>query len=307
MPDSDLTVLTYNVKGMPYVVAGDRSMALRAIGDRLARLRSAGRQPGVVVLQEAFIAEARAIGSRAGYPYQIAGPCCRAPGAAPAAGRNWLRGETAGALVDSGLVLLSDYPVETIERATFPEGACAGYDCLAAKGVLLVTVNVPGKGRVAIATTHLNSNKASGVPEGEATAAYSRQTQFLGQWLARHHDRAVPLILAGDMNRGRRPARIASLQRALDAVPALRGEALASRLATESVRGSVADASWIVRHGRDIQYMFDGSARRIEARHAEILFGTEPDGTLLSDHMGYAIGYRISEASRRDAAGPSTR
>ena len=303
-PHADLSVLTYNVKGLPFAVAGDRSAELRAIGDRLAMLRAAGRQPGVVVLQEAFIEQARAIGDRAGYPYHVVGPCCRASGDVPGIERNWLRGETAGTLVDSGLVLLSDHPIESVERAAFTGADCAGYDCLAAKGVLLVTVAIPGKGRVAIATTHLNSNKASGAPVAEATAAYARQTRFLGQWLARHRDSAIPMILAGDMNRGRRPARIASLEHALDGLSERKpDEALASRLAASSVRGSKSDAAWIVRRGRDIQFMFDGRGSRIDPEHAEILFGTEPDGTRLSDHMGYAISYRISDAPEGGMSG----
>src|SRR6185503_14927626 len=97
---ADFTVLTYNVKGLPWIVAGDRGPALRAIGDRLARLRAVGSQPGVVVLQEAFIAEAREIGARGGYRYQVSGPIVRDGPSGEISGRAWYRGETGPAVVD---------------------------------------------------------------------------------------------------------------------------------------------------------------------------------------------------------------
>jgi len=58
--------MTHNVKDLPWPIAQGRAAAPRAIGDRLAAMRGAGRQPTVVVLQEAFIDEAKAIGDLAG-------------------------------------------------------------------------------------------------------------------------------------------------------------------------------------------------------------------------------------------------
>lgn len=67
-PQGDLTVMTYNVKGLPWPVAWGRAAMLDAIGKRLARLRAHGRQPTVVVLQEAFTEDARRIADAAGIP-----------------------------------------------------------------------------------------------------------------------------------------------------------------------------------------------------------------------------------------------
>ena len=65
MADDPLSVMTYNVRGLPWPIAWGRADALAQIGDRLAALRRAGRQPHILLLQEAFTPEARAIAARA--------------------------------------------------------------------------------------------------------------------------------------------------------------------------------------------------------------------------------------------------
>lgn len=291
---ADLTVLTYNVGALPWPVAQGRDQAARKIAARLADLRRAGDHPTIVVLQEAFTPEAKAIGDRAGYPYQVHGPSLRDSPGDPAG--EWYRGETGGSALDSGLVILSDLPVTQVDRAAFPAGACSGYDCLAAKGVLLVAVAVPGRGEVAIATTHLNSRKASGAPYERTHEAYRRQTAFLSRFLAAHRPPSRPLIVAGDFNRGQRPVRIAALDGALIQLdPAGPREGLRAVMARDPDGfGLSKDAAWIRRKARDMQFLFDGGHMRIEAQAADIPFGTEADGSTLSDHLGFTVRYRLS-------------
>ncbi len=59
-----------------------------------------------------------------------------------AAAASWFKGERSGKLLGSGLQLLSDYPILAVRRAPFPAYACAGYDCLANKGILMALVAV---------------------------------------------------------------------------------------------------------------------------------------------------------------------
>lgn len=293
---ADLAVLTYNVKGLPWPVATGRDRPLKAIAARLAALRREGRQPQVVVLQEVFTDQAREIAARAGYAWHVHGPYARpAPGVAAAAGGQWHLGETAPALLDSGLAILSDHPVTSVVRAPFPEGACAGFDCLAAKGVLLVTLAVPGIGEVAVATTHLNSRKASGADFERTHQAYARQVAFLETFLARHRRADVPLVLAGDFNRGKRPARMAALgaaQRRLGLSDAV--QTLASPI------GPPDEQEFIVGRARDMQFTAPGAARVLVPVGGSIPFGREPDGAMLSDHMGFVLAYRV--AVRQPAA-----
>lgn len=291
---ADLSVLTFNVKGLPWPVASGRGAALLEVAARLAQLRAEGRQPSVVVLQEAFTGDAKAIGQLAGYPYRVEGPYVRDGGAAAPADEDY--GPNGAPLLDSGLIVLSDFPVRDIAREAFPDGACAGYDCLAAKGIVVVTLDVPGKGPVSIATTHFNSRGASGAPAGKTRDAYAQQAAFLARFLERVRDPAAPLVLAGDMNRGQRPLRIACLQ---DALRELGGghaplDALQQRMAEDNDGiARSADAAWIRMRARDLQFPFDGARMRLVPVGADIPFGTEADGSRLSDHMGYTIHYRL--------------
>src|SRR4051794_12601604 len=69
-----LSVLTYNVHGLPWPLASGRNPAFVEIATRLRALRAAGAQPHVVVLQEAFTGAAKSIGAEAGYPFVLIGP-----------------------------------------------------------------------------------------------------------------------------------------------------------------------------------------------------------------------------------------
>jgi hypothetical protein len=96
-----LSVLTYNVKGLPWPIALGRSNALAQIGAHLSALRRSGQAPQVVVLQEAFTAEAQFIGVASGYRSIVSGPDAAESGSrsmtrddrAYAAGQRWWKGE----------------------------------------------------------------------------------------------------------------------------------------------------------------------------------------------------------------------
>lgn len=296
-PASDISVLTYNVKGLPWPLASGRPEALRRIGHRLARMRALGRQPSVVVLQEAFTPEAKAIARLSGYPFFVEGPYVRpAPSAAERTTRNRFLGETAPAALDSGLIILSDLPVRSVVRSAFPPAACAGWDCLAAKGVAMVTLDHPAGGAVAVATVHFNCQGASGAAKPRATAAYGRQAHFLADFLAAQRPRGAPLIVAGDFNRGDRPARIALLGAAL---ARLGGGGVPTDALTHAVAagrdgiGGDADVRFIHRRGRDLQFAFPGTTTQAVPLGVDVPFGTETDGSALSDHLGYTVHYQL--------------
>src|SRR4051812_39302953 len=67
--DGTLSLLTYNIEGAPWPFAWNRPAAFVRIADRLRMLRRSGRNPQIVVLQEAFSEGARAIGRETGYRY----------------------------------------------------------------------------------------------------------------------------------------------------------------------------------------------------------------------------------------------
>lgn len=307
-----LSVMTYNVKGLPWPVAWGRDGAANSIGQKLGELRAQGRQPHIVALQEAFTDEAKAIGRVAGYAHIATGPAAQMHNDGPvsaddrrfASGGRWTKGETEGKFVDSGLQILSDYPILHIRRAAFPSFACAGYDCLANKGVLLVSVAVPGvRVPVEILTTHLNSRGASGVGDDRSLYAYQRQVDFLGRFVAVNHDPTSPLIMAGDFNMGSPTSRRSAL---LDSVRSLSNDRGRSSIRDglsacwNNPAGGItrsADARWILKRGRDWQFMSDGKSIALDAVRASVPFGSDRGVALLSDHMGFSVDYRVTYLS----------
>ena len=197
-----LSVMTYNVEGLPFPVRFGRSSALAAIGERLQALRATGRQPHIILLQEAFSNEAAALGAEAGYRFVAAGPSASVAGAQPtiladrdfAAASSALRGEVSGKWEGSGLRILSDYPIVGARQMAFPSYACAGFDCLANKGALLVEVRIPGmKLPIAVVDTHLNSRHASRATTGRSLYAWRRQVDALNQFIEKNRVPGAPL------------------------------------------------------------------------------------------------------------------
>jgi endonuclease/exonuclease/phosphatase family metal-dependent hydrolase len=308
---SGLSVMTYNVKGLPWPLALGREADLARIGERLAAYRRAGRQPAVVVLQEAFTDSAKRIGRAAGYRYVAAGPerdevtaARRDPShqAFLRAG-SMLAGEGIGKQTDSGLLILSDHPILGVKRVAFPAHACAGFDCLANKGMVMALVRVPGMDRpVAIITAHLNARKASGVAIDRANQAYRWQVETLDGFIREARVLGVPVILAGDLNVGRTAPR-RELMRSYAArwIGGPDGDRGAlDACVTGAVECDVArpdDARRALRHNKDWQLAIPGGGVALRPHGVDVPFGREPGGQMLSDHAGYVVRYRVAAAT----------
>ncbi len=171
-----LRLLSYNVKGLPSEL--DRQRRLREIGSRLAAMRTEGRQPDFVLLQEAFGGYDGLL-AEAGYPHVAHGPSATG-GFPPRA-------------LSSGLLLLSDHPIERQEQLRFE--ACAGADCGAAKGALAVRVRLPGTVAMPfwVITTHL---QAHGANDDERRAQIEQMADWLDDLGAWHG----PHLFGGDFN-----------------------------------------------------------------------------------------------------------
>jgi endonuclease/exonuclease/phosphatase family metal-dependent hydrolase len=204
-----LSVLTYNVEGLPWPARRNRGPPLREIARQLAELRGRGAAPDVVLLQEAFSAEAAGIGAKAGYPNLVPGPSVRTrqPPTSREADpsltdrRKRRRGEGLGRLLSSGLYVLSDYPVVAAERRPFRRRECAGYVCLANKGLMHVRILVPGApAAVDVFNTHLNSRGSAGVPGARSLKAHRLQVNEVNCFIETRWDRRNGLLFGGDFN-----------------------------------------------------------------------------------------------------------
>jgi endonuclease/exonuclease/phosphatase family metal-dependent hydrolase len=300
-----MSVLTYNVHGVPWPVALGRSANLKLIGSRLRLMRAAGRAPSVVVLQEAFSDDAQIVSEASGYAHVVSGPGSDQAGAVPmtAADRafagkaRWWKGETEGKFVGSGLQILSDHEILAVHRLAFPAFACAGWDCLANKGALMVTLAVPGGLPVDVLTTHLNSRHASRVADARSNYAYDRQVEVLTAFIRDSHNPSHPLIAAGDFNIGLSASRRdALLAHAREWSPDAKVRDAMHEYDKVGGRMS-ADAAYSFRRSRDWQFFADGAGRKISLVDIEVPFGFEPSGGMLSDHVGYVARFRLSDAA----------
>lgn len=301
--DGRLSVMTYNIHGLPWPVAWGRPSAFARIAQRLGALRAQGRQPHIVVLQEAFTPQAQAIGRAAGYPYVVEGPSADMASPEPVgatdvrymAAGSWMRGEGLGKYVGSGLQLLSDFPIVGVRRMVFPAFACAGYDCLANKGALMVSIRLPGSAdRVDIVTTHLNSRRASGVAEDRSLQAYRLQVRYLSDFIRKAHDPARALIVAGDFNVGDVAPRRAALLSYARADWTRNGDI--DDALDEAVRHRMPlsdDARYARWRARDWQFYTPGHSTDIELERLDVPFGHADDGSMLSDHIGYTATFDL--------------
>ena len=300
---TDVSVMTYNVHGLPWPFASGRQDALRAIGVRLAEMRTRGVQPHLVLLQEAFTSDAKAIGREAGYPYEVPGPGRKDRSQIPAdaaqqryaQNAHWMKGEGDGTIEDSGLVILSDYPVVDVRRMPYSRFACAGFDCLANKGILLVRVAVPGLSQpLTVINTHMNSRGASGVRRSRADQAFDWQAVQLREFVDSNVPPSATSILAGDLNVGT----VGYRQSIIDSTnPALNGavDALRSALAGKAMVVDTADAKAIADKGKDWMFVRSGTEAKLNLEEVAVPFGRDGSGKSLSDHLGYVSYFAVKK------------
>lgn len=278
-----LEVLTYNVKGLPWPVASGRPQALAVIADRLERMRAVGTAPQVVVVQEAFTAEAKAIGEQAGYRYRATGPGGLAP-------------------LDSGLAIFSDYPILDTRRMVFPAGLCAGYDCLAAKGAMTARIAVPGVEQpVEIVTTHLNSAKSSRAPVELRDRIHAGQLAAIDAFVDADHRPRAARIYAGDFNVGNSEVRLAAL---LGRIRHWRAESATamgrprwSPLCDKDdaiCRGPLKIAANVpLVNANDWQFYESSRDAELTPEMRKAVFGRDRNGKTLSDHIGFSVVYQF--------------
>ncbi len=303
--DGTLSVLTYNIHGLPWPFARDRNAQFRQIASELRTMRAEGRNPHVIVLQEAFTNDAQSIGRAAGYRYVADGPgadmedtpTLSAADTAFAAKAHWWKGEGIGKYEGSGLQIMSDYPIVAVRRIAYPSFACAGYDCLANKGAMMVSIALPGRADpIDIVDTHMNSRGASGMPEARSLPAYRFQAASLTDFIRKAHDPAHALIVAGDFNIGPDAVRRASIVDDSRSTWAKPGDVMTDAYGTAASQGLPLspDALFSRHRARDWQFFASGAATHVSLTGIDTPFGHRADGTMLSDHVGYTASYRLT-------------
>lgn len=295
---ADISVMTYNVAGLPWPVKKGRGKALQKIAKEIGALHEMDAAPDVIVLQEAFTPASAQIG--AAYPNRLRGPRAgdRSETNAPALGkdfkkaRNRRKGERMGKLMPSGLYLFSNYPIVESHMTPFRRASCAGYDCLANKGAMMAVIEIPGAPTpVQILNTHLNSNGRSGVKHERALAAHRQQVDEIGDFLARTLNKDWPLIYAGDFNTRNAEERFEHNARTMPG-EFVRKYCLAAAERCDVRMSWDGDAPWL--DTQDLQGFKDGEKVEVRPVRAEAMFDKPVNGRKLSDHDAYLVTYRLT-------------
>jgi len=289
---AEISVLTYNVRGLPWPIAFGRGAALKAIGRELAAMRREGRQPDVVLIQEGFRDEVAGLFEASGYRYWAQGPSrsdrTRFDGGVLAA-RDVFRGEGVGKLMGGGLHVFSDAPILDVRSAAYNN--CAGFDCLANKGAMLVRLAPAGvPTTIDVVNTHMNSRKASMAPRSRSLPAHNGQVRELSAFLEANRESGNPLLLGGDFNVRNSPARY--YYEAMERPYTVVGE-FCSQPDSGCGEGA-SDATsepWL--RSQDLQ-AFGQGAVRVQPIRSETMFPTKDPKRALSDHDGYLVRYQLS-------------
>jgi endonuclease/exonuclease/phosphatase family metal-dependent hydrolase len=296
---AEVSVLTYNIRGLPWPFATGRAAALKKIGRELAALRAQGRQPDIVLIQEGFRGEVADLVKASGYRYWVQGPTRseRPRGAPPADGGDFkpmrypASGEGWGKFMGAGLHVLSDAPITDVSDIVYRY--CAGLDCLANKGAMLARVALPGfPGEIDVVNTHLNSKRASRTPLGHSLQAHNLQVEELMGFIADHRTAGAPLLVGGDFNVKGSAARY-------DYLAAARPYKVVSEFCSapaSACEGQPADGKgrppWL--RSQDLQGFEGAPAIDVRPIHVATVFGKDKSGARLSDHDGYLVRYRLS-------------
>ncbi|WP_349254669.1 endonuclease/exonuclease/phosphatase family protein [Croceicoccus esteveae] len=293
------SVLVYNVEGLAWPARSNRGPNLVRIGEALEYWRNLGNGPDIVLLQEAFSREAIAIAERSGYANALPGPSTRDRREIAAAdvsadfkkARRRFKGERLGKRANSGLYILTDFPVLTAASQPFSRRACAGFDCLANKGILLARIQVPGTQAVIdVYNGHFNSRGATGVNVYRADRAHAFQVYESAIFLNETHRPANPIIYGGDFNTKHAQNRFDALREGRQLEIAHRQCIIAEPLC-KVIISQDGDEPWL--DTQDLQFYSNSPRWKLEPIRVQAIFDTPADGAKLSDHDGLMVTYRI--------------
>lgn len=179
--DFVLRVMSYNVQGLP--LPGIDQTRYADIGRVLRDRRAQGEAPHIVALQETFDDRTEEIADESGYPYRA-------------------RGEDAAFLrLSSGLMILSEYPIVSVERMTYDQ--CISWDCIPKKGAMRARIHVAGfPYPIDVYDTHMNSDPDS---DNSITVEQTReirdfQVRQYRDFLSRTRARDSVVFGPGDFN-----------------------------------------------------------------------------------------------------------
>lgn len=301
---TEIDVLTYNIEGLPFPARNNRGPYLRDIAHRLAEFRAKGEGPDIIVFQEVFSVDAADAVMASGYRSIVTGPrrsSQQAPnteGSLPGS-RNIFRGEIGRNFTSAGLAIATDFPIMGAGYQPYARQSCAGFDCLSNKGVLFAEVAIPGvPGLVDVFTTHMQSQRASRVPEDRHAEAHRRQMVELADFVRSSSPLTDPVLIGGDFNMRNSDVRHYTFDRVTpDAAAADSPLGNVHRYCSEhrdtcDVRQEWRDDEWF--RVQNLHLFQSGDVVKVRPIRVEGMFDGGPSGPVLSDHNGFRVVYEFS-------------
>lgn len=293
---AQFSVLTYNLEGLPWPARSGRKPYLQEIGARLAAMNAQGNAPDIVLFQEMFSASAKKAVAASGYGAIAPGPRrVSSPEDGPErklSGKSKpLKGEIGLRVLGSGLSIASRYPIIERDREAFGRKACAGFDCLANKGVMMARVYFPGVPLpVDFYNSHMNARGASKVPEKRNLEAHQRQVEMASAFIADTSDDDIALIFGGDFNMRHSESRWEGFSQ-YHPLNLVHGYCISEPDRCDVAMSWDGDEPWM--DTQDLQFFSDGQKMDIRPIRVEAMFDGGPSGPRLSDHDGFKVTYEI--------------
>lgn len=268
-----LRVMTYNIHGLP--APSNDTTRFRDIGRELKSRRNRGVAPHVVAVQEAFTNWYRDMIQESGYRY-------KKDGNGPGGG---------GAIVGSGLSILSDLPMTAAQNRDFDANNLVGFDWQARKGMQYVQVRIPGLSTpINFFNTHMQADYDDWTASlQESISARMRQQTELQRFLYDLASPYGPAVFVGDFNTRVGLPDYSGLGRQL---------ALENSAEPCSIRGvceTTVDPLQDIGRSLDHQYYRTSPEGIIMIPiYYSKEFKTRVNGRLLSDHEALEVHYRIA-------------
>ncbi|RZA09047.1 MAG: hypothetical protein EOP11_02945 [Proteobacteria bacterium] len=273
-PSLKFRVLSYNIKGLPsFAAPGFDEDRYGDIGKILADRNLSGSGPDIVALQESFTSRTAELRALANFSFVAKGP-----GAATMMG------------VDSGLYILSRYPIIKEESRVFGPELCASWDCYSNKGVQLARIKLPGLPMpVDVYNTHMQASRQS-------DAIRRGQVKIILEFIKATHAPGAPIIFAGDFN-FRPSAGDLSFADFIKGSSLIHAGKLCLSLKCETAKGY--DLRRLYETSVDHQFISEGAEDgfTLIPLRAERNFLDPVKGRLLSDHLGYEVQYELRWAA----------
>jgi len=309
----EIDVLIYNIAALPWPIRSNRTKATKLIGAELATMRKQGIQPNVVMIQEGFRSSIKHLINQSGYLNWVRGPMTddKMPAFSERApeefkkGRSFFKGERLGKVMDSGLYILSDWPILGKTSQPFYRYECAGFDCGANKGTLAVGIQIPGvPGYLQMFTVHMNAGgETTGVSEERSLIAHKLQLDHINETVNAGVNTEHPLIFGGDFNMKHAWERLDyafSNRGQLEGVMLVQHYCVVIAPTECDVRMDLESAKpWL--DTQDWQASRSGEQVTVRPVMVEVLFGEErvdapkiKGRRTLSDHSAMLVRYRLS-------------